>query len=346
MQYLAPEAQSRLLDWLEKTAGLVKPRLGPLLAGGNANVTQLIETDTGRFVLRHPPFVAISDKAAAGITREYTALEALQGLAPVLRPVAWCTDTSVTGQSFSIIEWLDGVSLTTALPDSYRPAWATHDAVSALGEEMIRGLAAVHRAPCQARLPERFGQPALFVERQIRRWLDLRAADSVRSLPLLEEVADWLLAHRPECQNPSLIHCDFHLDNCLVDKREPQLIGILDWEMATLGDPLIDLGLCLFFWQRDPDGEIGFPHVQALSNRSDIISAVALADLWAHLTGFDHRHLGYYKVFAAWRLAAIVEGAYVAHRRGLDDRDYARNLERDVPYLLREAAHHIDKGAA
>jgi aminoglycoside phosphotransferase (APT) family kinase protein len=346
VQSLAPEAQSRLLDWLEKTAGLVKPRLGPLLAGGNANVTQLIETDTGRFVLRHPPFVAISDKAAAGITREYAALEALQGLAPVPRPVAWCADTNVTGQSFSVIEWLDGVSLTTALPEDYLPARAAHDAVSALGEEMIRGLAAVHRAPCQARLPERFGQPALFVERQIRRWLDLRAADSVRSLPLLEEVADWLLAHRPECQNPSLIHCDFHLDNCLVDKREPRLIGILDWEMATLGDPLIDLGLCLFFWQRDPDGEIGFPHVQALSNRSDIISAEALADLWAHLTGFDHRHLGYYKVFAAWRLAAIVEGAYVAHRRGLDDRDYARNLERDVPYLLREAAQHIDKGAA
>jgi len=344
VQPLASEAFARLSQWLTQEAGIENARPGPLLAGGNANVTQLIESGSGRFVLRHPPVIAISDKAAAGIAREHKALVALQGQAPVPRPVAWCDDPSVIGQPFSVIEWLDGVSLTTHLPASYDSTASAADHVSALGRAMIQGLAAVHRADCASRLPERFGQPDLFVARQVERWLDQRATDQVRPLPLLQEIADWLLANRPDCQHASLIHCDFHLDNCLVDKGQPRLLGILDWEMATLGDPLIDLGLCLFFWQRNPEHALGFAHVQALTNRPDIIPAAALADLWAELTGFDQRHLGYYTIFAAWRLAAIVEGAFVAHRRGLDDRDYARNLEHDVPNLLREAAKYIDRG--
>lgn len=346
MQPLTAEAFARLRQWLAQVAGIANARPGPLLAGGNANVTQLIESDAGRFVLRHPPVIAISDKAAAGIAREHKALLALQGQAPVPRPIAWCDDVGIIGQSFSVIEWLDGVSLTTQLPASYDRTQSAADQVSALGREMIKGLAAVHRADCTGRLPDRFGQPDQFVDRQVSRWLNQRDLDQARPLPLLNDIADWLVANRPACQHPSLIHCDFHLDNCLVDKTQPRLMGILDWEMATLGDPLIDLGLCLFFWQRNPDTPLGFAHVQALSNRPDVVPAAALADLWAEQTGFDPHHLGYYIVFAAWRLAAIVEGAFVAHRRGLDDRDYARNLEHDVPNLLREAAAHIDRGAA
>jgi len=345
VQPLTSEAFARLGHWLNQQAGIQNARPGPLLAGGNANVTELIESDTGRFVLRHPPLVAISDKAAAGISREYKALVALQGQAPVPRPIAWCDDLGVIGQSFAVTEWLDGVSLTTQLPTGYASTIDAADHVSALGCEMIKALAAVHRADCLSLLPDRFGQPTAFVSRQIGRWLNQRAADEVRPLPRLLEIADWLLANLPDCQHASLIHCDFHLDNCLVDKKAPRLLGILDWEMATLGDPLIDLGLCLFFWQRNPEDALGFAHVQALTNRPDVISAAALADLWQELTGFDQRHLGYYTVFAAWRLAAIVEGAYVAHRRGLDDRAYARNLEHDVPNLLREAAEHINRGA-
>ena len=208
---------------------------------------------------------------------------------------------------------------------------------------MIRGLALVHKADVRGRLPEKFGHAEGFVGRQVARWLDQRHTHKVRELPLLDEIARWLLDHQPECAHASLIHCDFHLDNCLVKRTQPRLVGILDWEMATLGDPLIDLGLCLFFWKRDPAQPLGFGHVQSLTNRDDVMSAEALADLWSDLTGFDHGSLTYYKVFAAWRLAAIVEGAYILHRQGQDDRPYARNLEHDVPNLLREAAAHIDR---
>ena len=102
------------------------------------------------------------------------------------------------------------------------------------------------------------------MQRQVERWLAVREQSCVRELPLLGEVADWLLANRPAASRASIIHCDFHLDNCLMALDGPRLKAILDWEMATIGDPLIDLGLCLFFWRRDPEAQLGFPQVQAL----------------------------------------------------------------------------------
>jgi aminoglycoside phosphotransferase (APT) family kinase protein len=155
-----------------------------------------------------------------------------------------------------------------------------------------------------------------------------------------------LLANRPPAGRASIIHCDFHLDNCLMALDGPRLKAILDWEMATIGDPLIDLGLCLFFWRRDPEAQLGFPQVQALSNRADVMPIKQLAEAWSNATGFDHDRLDYYMVFAAWRLAAIVEGAYVLHCEGKADTAYARGLVHDVPNLLREAAAIVERGRA
>ena len=341
MQPLDTAAEARFSAWLASAAGIEDARLGPLLAGGNTNVTRLVEARDGRYVLRHPPLNAVSDKASAGIAREYRALQALHGRAPVPRPVAWCDDASILGQPFAITEWIDGVSLTTTMPAAYRQDAGS---VNALGRDMIGALAATHRIAWQELLPDGFGFPDTFVARQIDRWLDVRAAQMVRELPLLSEIAGWLRAHLPQPGRASIIHCDFHLDNCLVSRKAPELLAVLDWEMATLGDPLIDLGLCLFFWRRDPEAALGFAQVQGLSNRPDAMEPLALADLWAEQTGFDHTHLGYYRVFAAWRLAAIVEGAYVLYRHGKVDTAYARGLEHDVPNLLREAVAHIEGG--
>lgn len=328
-------------EWLHTETGLNEIVLGPVLCGGNSNVTRLVETRQGRLILRHPPVNVVSDKAAAGIEREYRVISALHGRAPVPRPVAWCADSAVLGQPFAVTEWIDGVALSRELP----PTWSDRaETINRLGLEMICGLATVHSIDWRDLLPADFGRPDSFVQRQVERWLAVRAQQRVRDLPLLEEVATWLLDNRPEHARASIIHCDFHLDNCLMAPDAPRLKAILDWEMATLGDPLIDLGLCLFFWRRDPCSAPGFPVVQALSNRPDVIAPQRLADAWSEATGFDHDRLDYYMVFAVWRLAAIVEGAWVLHRQGKEDTAYARGLEHDVPALLREAAAIIERG--
>lgn len=335
------DAERRLQAWLEEATGRSGIVLGPTLAGGNSNVTRLIETREGRLVLRHPPVEVISDKAAAGIEREYRVISALAGRAPVPTAVAWCSDPSVIGQPFAVTEWVEGVALTETLPGGWPD---TDETVNALGLTMVEGLARVHAVDWREVLAADFARPEGFVQRQVDRWLKVRAADRVRDLPLLEDIGGWLLANQPASLRAGVIHCDFHLDNCLVAPDRPELRVILDWEMATLGDPLVDLGLCLFFWQRDPAGEIGFPFVQGLTNRPGVLPARALAERWSAVTGLGHEAIDYYIVFAAWRLAAIVEGAWVLQTQGKVDTAYARGLERDVPALLREAAAILEKG--
>ncbi|WP_298287779.1 phosphotransferase family protein [Novosphingobium sp.] len=341
MQPVADLRPGLLEQWLGDATGRDEIRLGDVLTGGNSNVTRLIETRQGRLVLRHPPVNVVSDKAAAGIEREYRAISALYGKAPVPKPVAWCSDASVIGQPFAVTEWIDGHALSERLP----PDWPqTAQAIDALGLAMVRGLAQVHALDWRETVDPGFGRPEGFVERQIARWLKVRENDAVRELPLLAQIAAWLRAHEPQQPRASVIHCDFHLDNCLMARTGPELRAILDWEMATLGDPRIDLGLCLFFWQRDAAASPGFAFVQGLSNRTDVISPRALAYAWSEASGLDHDSIDYFIVFAAWRLAAIVEGAWVLQCRGKEDTAYARGLEHDVPALLREAAAIIDKG--
>lgn len=334
-------ATDRFAQWLHDATGYEHITLGPILTGGNSNVTRLVETRQGRLVLRHPPVNVISDKAAAGIEREYRAISALHGRAPVPRPVVWCGDSGVIGQPFAVTEWIEGVAISETLP-TFWPDRA--ETIDALGREMVRGLARVHAIDWRELLPEGFGRPDGFVRRQVERWLAVRARDRARDLPLLDQIGVWLLENLPPSDLASVIHCDFHLDNCLMAPDAPRLRAILDWEMATLGDPLIDLGLCLFFWRRDPSASLGFSFVQGLSNRPDVIAPRALAEIWSEETGFDHERIDYYVVFAAWRLAAIVEGAWVLCCQGKEKTPYARGLEHDVPALLREAEAIIEKG--
>lgn len=333
-------ADSKLADWIADNAGLHDVAIGDRLTGGNANVTRLVTAREGRFVLRHPPKDTVSDNAAAGISREFATISALAGQAPVAPPVAFCEDASVIGQPFSLTGFVDGVPITETLPSAYGA-----DGVKQIGMSLMATLGAVHRVDATPLQAQGFGRPEGFAQRQVRRWLDVRAKHRVRDLPLLDEIGAWLLANIPQEGQPAIIHCDFHLDNCLSDRDRPEVRAVIDWEMATLGDPLVDLGLCLFFWKRDPSAPLGFGFVQAISNRPDAPGRDALAEAWSQASGRDHSDLPWHIVFSAWRLAAIVEGAWLLHVEGKVSSDYARALEHDVPNLLREAAELVEDAA-
>ena len=335
---LALDRQDKFSAWAANALGARKAELGEVLSGGNSNITRLARVDGAVMVLRHPPVHTVSDRAAAGIRREFDVMRALAGRAPVPAPVAFCDDTAVLGAPFLLAGFVDGVSITDSLPAGYDASAAT---ISTIGEELIDALAAVHRINWTLTLPEGFGRPEGFVQRQIERWLDVREKGAVRDLPLLTRLGRWLLDNLPAGDPVAIIHCDYHLDNTLFARGVPRLEAIVDWEMATVGPALVDLGLLTMFWNRGGEPERGFAAIQAVSNRPDAPSRAALAERWSAATGFPIDNLAFYQAFAFWRLAAIVEGAHVLHRRGLVDSAYARGLVHDVPALLASAARAV-----
>lgn len=327
--------------WAAQALGARDAVLGEELSGGNSNTTRLARINGEVMVLRHPPVHTVSDRAAAGIRREYDVMRAVDGQAPVPAPVAFCDDTGVLGSPFLLARFVEGVSITDTLPLAYDDSTAT---IRTMGEELVDALAAVHRIDWASTLPQGFGRPEGFVKRQIERWLAVRAKDAVRDLPLIDRLGAWLLGNLPTDDPVSLIHCDYHLDNTLFDPTAPRLKAIVDWEMATVGPALVDLGLVTMFWNRADQPRPGFAAIQAVSNRADAPARDELARRWSLATGFPIDNLAYYQVFAFWRLAAIVEGAHVLQQRGLVDSAYARGLSHDVPALLAAAAQVAGMG--
>jgi aminoglycoside phosphotransferase (APT) family kinase protein len=327
----------RFARWLEGEAGIAGARIVRPLTGGNANVTSLVETATGPLVLRHPPADTVSDLAGAGIAREFRFVSAIACKAPVAEPILFCDDLDVLGAPFSLTRFVRGAAITDMLPDAYPDTIATRDAI---GHALIDALASVHAiAPVPAGLGDA-DKARHFVARQIDRWRAVRSASAVRDLPLIETLGIWLAANVPQPEAVRIVHCDYHLDNVLMDVTEPRVEAILDWEMATLADPLVDVGLVTAMWNRDENLPLGFAFVQRVSNRPGVVSGADLAQRWSRATGLSADRVGYFQAFALWRLAAIVEGAYVLFREGQVDGAYERGLEQDVPALL-DAARRI-----
>jgi len=325
---------AKLADWIAANTGVGGAVVERELSGGNANLTVMLQSDTGALVLRTPPENTISPTAHRGIEREARVMKALQGHVKVPQVLAWCGDSDVIGRPFLLVSHVDGVSITDTLPAAYGDAGSC---VDALGAGLIDELAAIHRAPWRESGLEGLGNPDGFLHRQISRWRQTRAETAVRDLPLLERLGDWLLQNIPAQSPVSLVHGDYHLDNTLSRRDRPELAAVIDWELATIGDPLTDLGLLLMFWGPRKIAAPGFAHIQAVSRGAGALSRASMAQRWAGLTGHSIDALPYYLCFAFWRLAAIVEGAYVLYRQGTVDSAYARGLEHDVPALLREA---------
>jgi aminoglycoside phosphotransferase (APT) family kinase protein len=320
--------------WMQAELGLTNARVERELSGGNSNLTQLVSTDSRALVLRSAPAATISPKAHLGVQREARFMGALQGTVKVPEVLAWCDSSEVLGYPFAVIEHVSGVSITDTMPAAYDNA----ESINALGRQLAQSLAGIATAPWQELGLTDMGKPDRFLQRQIERWLDVRRGQPTRDLPEIERLGQWLLDNCPSAGPVGIVHGDFHLDNTLCSESQPDMLAVIDWEMATIGDPLADLGLFLMFWGPRPLEKPGFAHVQAVTRAENVVSRRELAAVWAAASGLDIKQLDYYMCFAFWRLAAIVEGAYGLYLSGKVDTPYARGLEHDVPALLTEAA--------
>jgi aminoglycoside phosphotransferase (APT) family kinase protein len=330
---VVPEA---LAAWLSSALDEPGPfRLLPL-AGGNSNETLMLSAGERRWIMRRPPAASIAP-SAHNMEREHRILVALADTdVPAPAPAAVCSDPAIAGGPFLVMEAVDGHAITHSVPAANPDVPAT---VAGIGEAAIDALAALHAAPWATIGLEDFGRHEGFLDRQVARWSSQLERYRHRELPYFDEIGAWLDAHRPAAFAPGIMHGDFHLDNVLLT-RGPRIApaAIIDWEMATIGDPLLDLGLFLAFWGTDRPDEPAMPHVQAVSRRAGTCSREHLAARYAERSERLIDDLRWYMTLAFWKLASIVEGAYVQYVDGRLTTPYAARLEHDVPRLLREAA--------
>jgi aminoglycoside phosphotransferase (APT) family kinase protein len=285
-------------------------------------------------VLRRPPRPPFPP-AAHNIVREFAVVEALVALgAPAPRPLVSCDDPGPIGAPFYLMELVDGVMIRDSLPAPYDDGAG----LRRVTEAMVDGLAAIHALPWEGTALASIGRPSGYLERQLRRWQGQWEENSTRPVPAVDAVTAWLLANRPAESRTTVVHGDYKLDNLLFDRAEPRLLAVVDWEMATLGDPLADLGFLLATYVApgdEPDAVLGF---SAATGGEGALTRAEIAARYAERTGADVGTGAWYQCLALWKLAILLEGSYKRFKLGSTADPFFALLEDGVPRIAARAA--------
>lgn len=295
--------------------------------GGASNLTYLLEYPQQEFVLRRPPF-GHKAKSAHDMGREYRILNQLNAGFPYC-PKAYvhCTDESVIGSEFYVMERVNGIILRADLPAelNFSPEQTTQ-----LCKSFIDKLVELHNVDYQACGLGDLGKPEGYVARQISGWSDRYEKALTPDAPLWTEVKAWLNEKMPaDHPKSAIVHNDYRFDNVILDPRDPQrIIGVLDWELTTLGDPLMDLGNTLAYWIEAGDP----PPVQLMrrqpSNAPGMLTRQQFADYYAERAGIEIKSIDFYYTYGLFRLAGIVQQIYYRFFHGqTQDKRFAQFVQ-------------------
>ncbi|GAA3189043.1 phosphotransferase family protein [Dactylosporangium siamense] len=302
----------RLAAYLQdKAPGLIsEPINAELIAGGRSNLTYVVNEV---FVLRRPPLGHVL-ATAHDMAREHRIISAL-GPTPVPVPDALllCEDPDVLGAPFYLMSRVPGVVLRSRRQTDPLGDEARREVAFA----MMDTLAVLHRVdPAEVGLGD-FGRPEGFLERQVRRWSKQLAQSTSRDLPDAAVLRDRLAAGIPASATTAIVHGDYRLDNLIVDPATMRVAAVLDWEMATLGDPLTDLGLLLAYWTVLDRLKTGTnPIADGLGADAGFPSGDALLDRYAKASDADLGDLHWYVAMACYKLAVILEGIHFRYTNG------------------------------
>lgn len=274
--------------------------------GGQSNPTFHLRAGERQYVLRKKPPGTLLPSAHA-VDREYRVMRALRGSdVPVPEVLLLCADESVIGTMFYVMEYLPG----RIFADAGLPTLAP-DHRAAIYDDMGRVLAALHAIDWRAAGLEGFGRPAGYIGRQIERWSRQYAAARLDAEPAMDRLMAWLQAHAPVAEETAIAHGDFRIGNLVVHPTEPRVIGVLDWELATLGHPLADLAYNCLYWHLPPALR-GIEGVEV----AGIPTEAGYVRAYCRRTGRDGvPDLAFFIAFSLFRWSAIAAGVY---RRALD----------------------------
>jgi aminoglycoside phosphotransferase (APT) family kinase protein len=307
---------------------------------GHSNITFLVERGDERFVLRRPPRPPIPP-SAHDVLREARLLTAVQDADVRTPPVlAVCDDASVIGAPFYVMEYIEGVVVTTQMP----PELDSPEERRRAGDELVDALAEIHAVDWRACGLEGYGKPTGYLERQLRRFNGLWEHNKTRELPLIQELSDWLAENLPESPESTIVHGDYRLGNVMLAHDAPaRLIAIFDWELSTIGDPLADLGYMTVTWAEpdDPD-DTSFASLSAVTRQTGFPTREELMARYEERTGRSMSALNWYQALALWKAAVFMEGNLKRFQAGASDDEYLGLFVEGVPALA-EAALQISR---
>ena len=283
------------------------------LPGGYSNLSFLVENTNQKFILRRPPFGEKIAKAH-DMSREFKVLEGLKkaGYSKSPQPIHFCDEESIFGAPFFIMEFVEGVILRNKVPQGMN---LEKEDFADLSRSTVDCLLELHNLELENSGLIHLGKPEGYTQRQVEGWVDRYCRAKTNELPELEQVATWLLENIPSTASLAFIHNDFKYDNLVLDPRQPtQIKGVLDWEMATVGNPLMDLGTSLAYWAEEKD-----PEILKLFNLSHLPGNLSRQEIMEYY--FSHgkdskQEMVFYYVFGLVKVAVIAQQIFKRYSQG------------------------------
>ena len=319
---------------------------GPLLVrqfpSGHSNLTYSVRLGDRELVLRRPPFGS-KVKSAHDMSREFRVLSKLHSVyAPAPEVFLYCDDESVIGAPFYVMNPIHGVILRRHVP---RGLDLPVEKARRLSESFVDNLIRLHRVDYAAVGLSDLGKPEGYLERQIRGWTERYYGSKTHDYPEVEKITAWMQQHMPSTSGVSLIHNDYKYDNVVLDSNDvTTIVGVLDWEMCTIGDPLTDLGTALAYWVDAADPEELQEARWGPTNVPGSLTRAEIVQTYAQKTGADPSKIAFYLAFARFKLAVIVQQIYFRYHQGLTKDERFASMPDTIQMLLRASLHGARTG--
>ena len=324
-----------LAAWLEQqglgSGELTVERIGE----GHSNVTYLVRHGDERFVLRRPPRPPLPP-SAHDVLREARLLQALEGTsARGPQVLAACEDEEILGAPFYVMAEEHGTVVTDTIPE----ALDTPDERRRTGEELVDALVEVHAVDWREQGLDGFGKPTGYLERQLRRFNGLWEHNKTREVAAVQEVGRWLADNLPESPEATIVHGDFRLGNVMVaDDAPARVVAVFDWELATIGDPLADVGYLSVTWTEPGEADdTMFSSLTSVTGAEGFPSRAELVSRYEERSGRSMAALSWYQALALWKAAVFMEGNFKRFQAGDSDDKFLGRFDEGVPALAKKA---------
>lgn len=301
-------------------------------SAGYSNLTYFIQMGEWKAVLRRPPFGPIPPKAH-DMKREYEILRKLNPVFPLApKPYLHCEDKHIMERHFYVMEMKDGVVIDDSLPIQFE---SNPDAKKLISKATVETLVKLHEVNYTEAGLETIGYPNGYLTRQVNGWIKRYQNSKTNEIEGVEQLENWLMNNIPVSSEPTIVHNDFKLNNMMFSEQDPgKVIGLFDWELSTIGDPLTDLGSMIAYWEEEGEP---FSGLTSVTKNSGFASRKEMLEMYAKQSGKDVSQFDFYLTFAFYKIAAILQQIYYRWKIGdATDERFAR-LGEGVANLMKQA---------